>query len=213
MKSQISSLLMATNLLLVACHASACTTFSDGLYVSDDSSESAQDGGELGRVLAHMNSTETRQKFKGTTFDFGYAYVVTGGDVTLYRTISNADDEKYEQLSISAPVTKRIECDGQFKFSIDVEDYYPNEIAIGARPTKPSMKLSRPFKSEQYGQIQPDGSLLLTHCSAFKLRKGTWRPTTSDPGLCSGSQNATLFNIAYKVAGKPGWLVSQYSKK
>lgn len=194
-------------MLRVAEQGIACSDLRDGIYALDEDADTEFDGGRLERIVAKVEGQRTQPRYRGTTFQIGVSYVVGEGGVTLFRTMSNGADDKFEQLSIVVPVSKKVDCDGNLKFEFEVLEYYGNDVKIGAKPTKRAQRLSTPLKIQMSGHIMKNGDLRLLHCEAFKARGTGWRSTEDDLGLCGGvGSKVTLFNISAQVAGRAGWL-------
>ncbi|TDR73800.1 hypothetical protein [Paludibacterium purpuratum] len=200
------SILMAV-FLFASATASACTMLGDGVFVADDDSDSLQDGGRLERVISQINSKGIQQKYWGTTANFSYAFVGKNGKFSVFRTISNAIDEKYESLNVYLPAVVKLSCSGDFSIEYVVTNYYTSPIKIGAEPKSKPKKSPDTIKAKVSGHATSAGNIFVSKCDAFEMNNGLWEKTTDDLGVCQ-RRNFTMFNVMPYVSGKKGWEIN-----
>lgn len=193
-----------TALILGCFPAYATPVLEDGIYVSDESSDAIHGGQSLERIKKFLNKNHSSGIKEGTTAMFSYSFLVKNGKATVFRTISNAANEKYEFLSSTAPVNISTNPNGKIDIDYTIEKYYPNEITIGSIPKKISYSLNAPILAQISGNLNKNGELIISKCSTLEKKHEKWTKSTDYLGICE-DREITFFNIRDLIANKKNW--------
>lgn len=193
------SLSLSISLINPIAHAEKKIT--EGIYMPDLSSETFEDGGKIDRII---KSIKYNSSYPPETGMFGRTFIVKLGEVTVYTTAANILNEKYESLSITAPVNITTDANGRFLLSYEVDAYYPNYIKIGVPPTRKAIKLRSPQRIEIKGEITKEGDLQFKGCAATERIDGKWVKSWDPLAQCAQPWHK-LFNVTQHLQGRKEW--------
>jgi hypothetical protein len=186
---------------LISQSACADKKIAEGIYILDLSSTTFKDGGKIDRIVESIKRNGSSPPDTG---DFGEVFIVKSGGVTVYTTADNLFNEKYEKLSLTAPVNITTDASGRFLLSYEVDAYYPNYIKIGVPPKRKAIKLPLPQRIEVKGKITKEGDLQFKECTATERQDGKWVESGDLLGQCAQPWHR-YFNVTKYIQGRKEW--------
>lgn len=187
--------------ILTSVSAYAQTNIPDGVYIEDRSFESLKIGERIEEAIRTIKNNGTTPPQTGA---FGKTFIIKSGAITVYTTADNILNEKYESLSITAPVNITTDANGRFLLSYEVDAYYPNYIKIGVPPTRKAIKLRSPQRIEIKGEITKEGDLQFKECAATERIDGKWVKSWDPLAQCAQPWHK-LFNVTQHLQGRKEW--------
>jgi hypothetical protein len=181
--------------------AYAQTHIIDGVYIGDRNAYSIELGERLSEAIRAIKNNGAIPPDTGA---FGKTFIIKSGLATIYTTADNLFNEKYESLSLTAPVSITTDASGHFLLSYEVDAYYPNYIKIGVLPKRKAMKLPLPQRIEVKGDITKEGDLQFKECTATERRNGKWVESGDLLGQCAQPWHR-LFNVIKYVQDRKEW--------
>jgi hypothetical protein len=178
----LKSLSLSLFVSLISQPACAGKQIAEGVYILDQSGTTFKDGGKIDRIVESIKYHEASPPQTGT---FGRTFIIKSGLATVYTTADNLFNEKYEKLSLTAPVNITTDASGRFLLSYEVDAYYPNYIKIGVPPKRKAIKLPLPQRIEVKGKITKEGDLQFKECTATERQDGKWVESGDLLGQCA----------------------------
>jgi hypothetical protein len=197
----LKSLSLSLFVSLISQPACAGKQIAEGVYILDQSGTTFKDGGKIDRIVESIKYHEASPPQTGT---FGRTFIIKSGLATVYTTADNLFNEKYEKLSLRAPVNITTDASGHFLLSYEVDAYYPNYIKIGVPPKRKAMKLPLPQRIEVKGEITKEGDLQFKECTATERQDGKWVESGDLLGQCIQPWHR-YFNVTKYVQGRKEW--------
>ncbi|MCE1184765.1 MAG: hypothetical protein LWW92_04040 [Rhodocyclales bacterium] len=186
---------------LITPTAHADQKIAEGVYMPDLSGTTLKDGGKIDRIVESIKHNGSSPPETGI---FDKTFIVKSGGVTVYTTADNILNEKYESLSITAPVNIATDANGRFLLSYEVDAYYPNYIKIGVPPTRKAIKLRSPQRIEIKGEITKEGDLQFKECAATERIDGKWVKSWDPLAQCAQPWHK-FFNVTQHLQGRKEW--------
>ena len=180
-------------------HAELNTT--SNIYIYNKSADIAKEGNENKSVQDYINR-HTGESIN--TGNFSPALLIKNNKLFLYTLASNAIDDRYEALSITAEAHIIQKQGSEFLLSYQTQNYYPNFISIGKPVNKKPLKLLNPVRVEMTVTLTPEGHVKITECSTKEPSHSQWRKSIDYLGLCE-PPTYTLFNVTKYVQGRKEW--------
>ena len=194
---------LSRNLLLIfaSFSAHAQTHITDGVYIGDRNAKSIKLGERLDEAIKTIKNNGAIPPDTGT---FGKTFIIKSGLATVYTTADNLFNEKYESLSLTAPVNITTDASGRFLLSYEVDAYYPNYIKIGVPPKRKAIKLRLLQRIEVKGEITKEGDLQFKECTATERQDGKWVESGDLLGQCAQPWHR-YFNVTKYIQGRKEW--------
>ncbi len=197
----LKSLSLSLFVSLISQPACAGKQIAEGVYILDQSGTTFKDGGKIDRIVESIKYHEASPPQTGT---FGRTFIIKSGLATVYTTADNLFNEKYEKLSLTAPVNITTDASGHFLLSYEVDAYYPNYIKIGVPPKRKAIKLRLLQRIEVKGEITKEGDLQFKECTATERQDGKWVESGDLLGQCAQPWHR-YFNVTKYIQGRKEW--------